>query len=71
MRIEGILTPEDLSLETLEKVEKFRPFGIGNPHPYWLIENITIQESAIIGSENSHLMLRISGKPNIKFLYWG
>jgi len=31
-----------INVKTLEDINYFRPFGIGNPKPLFLLENVTI-----------------------------
>lgn len=45
IEIDTVLDPQDLTQETLEIIDQFRPFGIGNPRPLFLLENVTITES--------------------------
>lgn len=68
--IECCLKPEDISLETLDTIRAFRPFGIGNPKPLFLLSQVTIIESRTLGSDQLHLSLRIAENPEIKILLW-
>jgi single-stranded-DNA-specific exonuclease len=42
LNIECPLPHEAINIETLERIDAFRPFGIGNPKPLFILENITI-----------------------------
>lgn len=44
LTVESVLDPKLANLETLNIIQQFRPFGIGNPKPLWLLESVTITE---------------------------
>lgn len=59
----------DLNLELsqlnkglISKIEKFRPFGIANPAPKFLFENIKVNNCYQIGKENKHLKFSLDFK---------
>ncbi len=68
--IECILPVSDITVTTLEQIDRFRPYGIGNPRPLWLIENVTIASTKPLGQEEKHLSITISENPSLRFLLW-
>ncbi len=68
--IECPLPPTDITIKTLEAIDHFRPFGIGNPKPLFILENITIATSNPLWQEGKHLSITISENPSLKFLLW-
>jgi len=42
LAVECILPMHAINVKTLEDINYFRPFGIGNPTPLFLLENVTI-----------------------------
>ncbi len=68
--VECTLDPQDISLSTLDEIDLFRPFGIGNQKPLFLLENMTIQEVKTLGKEKNHLSLILTEMPDIKCLLW-
>lgn len=42
-----------------EQMEKFEPFGYGNPTPMFLISNVEIYTARSIGEDNKHLRLTV------------
>ena len=70
LKVECIVNPEDISLETLDIIDRFRPFGIGNMKPLFLLENLTIQEVRILWKESNHLSITFLEIPKIKCLLW-
>lgn len=66
INVECILHPKDVSLETLSSIDRFRPFGIGNAKPLFLLEHLTIREVREIGTEKNHLSLTFTEIPGVK-----
>lgn len=58
---------DDLNWEVLEHLQKFEPFGIGNPEPIFLTEDLNIVGSQYVGTESKHIRLMIKhNSPSIK-----
>ena len=70
IRVEASISPTLATLQTLDTIEKFEPFGIGNPKPLWLLENITLKEVSSLGKEWKHLSLKCTENPNLKLILW-
>jgi single-stranded-DNA-specific exonuclease len=68
--VECALAPSDMTLETLRIIDRFRPFGIGNRKPLFLLEDITITECLYLGKDESHLSLRCAENRDVKMVYW-
>lgn len=52
MDIECVLDPvTDFTLENLDVIDSYRPFGIGNRKPLFLLQNETILEIKPLGKE--------------------
>lgn len=52
------LSLEDVNWNTYSQIEKFAPFGLGNPKPLFLLENIKIDAIKLFGKEKNHLELK-------------
>jgi single-stranded-DNA-specific exonuclease len=70
LEVECVLAPSDMTFETLAIVDRFRPFGIGNRKPIFILEDITIAECRYLGRDESHLSLKCSEAPDVKMVYW-
>ncbi len=70
IKVECVLDPKDVSLTTLDMIDRFRPFGIGNMKPLFLLENLTVSEVKVIGKEQNHLSLIFAELPSTKCLLW-
>lgn len=49
---------DDVSWELWKEVEKFAPFGLDNPKPLFLFENIKISAVKLFGKEKNHLEIK-------------
>lgn len=70
LNVECPLLLAHITVATLEQIDKFRPYGIGNPRPLWLIENVTIASTKPLGQEEKHLSITLAEKPELKLLLW-
>lgn len=70
LNIECPLLPADITVATLEHIDHFRPFGIGNPKPLFILENVTIASSKPLGQEDKHLSISIYENPSLRLLLW-
>ena len=70
LNVECPLLPAHITVATLEQIDRFRPYGIGNPRPLWLLENVTIASAKPLGQEEKHLSISIAEKPELKLLLW-
>lgn len=63
-----IMPLDSVNFDTFSKIEKFAPFGVGNPKPTFLFENIEIIEIKTFGKAKEHLELSFlnSSKQKIK-----
>lgn len=58
---------DDLDWNLLNELQKFEPFGIGNPEPTFLSENIHIVQAQPMGAEGKHVRLIVkNGTPQTK-----
>ena len=54
------LTPENAKHELLAKLERFAPFGMGNPKPVFALRDVEIESVTWFGKSNEHLKLKIA-----------
>lgn len=57
--IDKKISIDDVNFSFYESIEKFSPFGIGNPKPLFLFERVEIFESKQFGKEKNHLELSL------------
>ena len=56
---DALITPEEMSLAFLKKVERLAPFGISNPKPVFLLRNVPVREISRFGKSEEHLKIKI------------
>lgn len=56
-----------INLKNIKIIKTLEPFGIGNPEPLFLFENLKIDSKKILGQTQSHLKLKVSGVDAIAF----
>lgn len=49
------LINDEFNFDTVEKIEKFAPFGFGNKQPLVLLSKLTVRNFKLVGSTASHL----------------
>lgn len=52
----------------LERIEKYRPYGVGNPSPIFVVESV--MTSRTFGQDNRHLEVSFPGCGNLKAIRW-
>ena len=65
MYLDTIIAPSALNEEFFQEVNCLAPFGSGNSEPKFVIENIKVVSSNIIG--NNHIKSILSGKDGSTF----
>lgn len=62
------LTADDISIEFIEELDKLGPFGMDNPKPIFLLDDIKVNQLRFIGSDQSHLKFSFnnSNKENLQ-----
>jgi single-stranded-DNA-specific exonuclease len=60
----------DITIANLDTIDRFRPFGIGNRKPLFLLENVTIASTRQLGAEGKHLAITLTENPTLKLLLW-
>ncbi|RXY98314.1 single-stranded-DNA-specific exonuclease RecJ [Fictibacillus sp. S7] len=51
---------DEVTIETIEQMNKLAPFGVNNPTPRVLIPDVNISEIKKIGSQSNHLKIQFS-----------
>ncbi|HUV47300.1 MAG TPA: DHHA1 domain-containing protein, partial [Candidatus Bathyarchaeia archaeon] len=54
----------DVSWKLFNEIEKFAPFGLGNPRPTFVSRNVKVLEARSVGRENKHLKLKLGSPKN-------
>lgn len=59
----GELASEAINFELLDILEKFEPYGEGNPRPRFLIKDAELLQVRLFGADRSHSRLNVRVKP--------
>ena len=57
LKIDARLEPEQINQETLGVISEFAPFGIGNPEPVFMAEDLLVMDERTVGKEGKHLKM--------------
>ncbi len=55
-----IVEPEDITIETIKRINKLQPFGSANPEPIFIMNDLIVQQSKKIGQNSNHLKITAS-----------
>ena len=64
LTIDAILDPQDIDIQLAREIDQLRPFGIENPEPVFLCEDLDVVSSYIIGNSHRKMTLERSGSSN-------
>ena len=65
--IEAEVELNKIDWSLIDEIEKFAPFGEGNPYPLFLIPNLVVENFSLVGQNGNHLKLIVSGGNNMIF----
>ena len=54
-QVETVLTPQDITMDFIDELSLLEPFGMGNPKPQFVCQNLLVTKSMKMGKENNHL----------------
>ena len=61
------IEPNDISIETVNLIDKMQPFGSANPSPLFIMNNAVIQDLRFMGQNSNHLKLFVKKENNKQF----
>lgn len=65
--IDAKVSIDDVNQRLLENVQKFEPFGLGNPRPVFMMEKMETSEVRTVGKEGKHLKMKVGEIDTIGF----
>lgn len=57
LKIDSWLEPDDLTMDTMDAIERLRPFGQGNATPVWACRDVVVEDTREVG--DGHLKLSL------------
>jgi single-stranded-DNA-specific exonuclease len=58
--IDSVLSLSDINEKTVSTIEALAPFGLGNPKPMFLFQNLAIKSTKQFGKEKNHLEITVA-----------
>lgn len=74
LKIDLELSSDLISQKTYQEIQKLAPFGMGNPEPVFMTQDLIIENLRVVGNEGKHLKLSLKSQvSNLKFegIYFG
>jgi len=59
LEIDGVLSLNDIDLDLYKKLEVLEPYGVGNPRPRFILNNIQVANCYSVGKGNNHLKIKL------------
>lgn len=71
LMIDALVTPQSMTLELVDELAAFEPFGAGNPKPVFITRDLLLREEPYI-MKDKHLKLRLFTKEGREFeaVWW-
>lgn len=70
LRLDAVLQPEELTLDLVAEVQRMEPFGMGNPTPLFLLQEMEVLERRSFGAGNLNLRVQRNGL-QFRAVGWG
>lgn len=67
LRIDCELEIDDINVTLHRDISKLKPFGMGNPEPTFLTQNVSIADLRLVGQDGRHLKLKLGNFDAIAF----
>ena len=58
--IDGVISLDEINLETIEQMERLAPFGTDNPKPIIMVEDVQLPNIRSVGSDGKHLKMTMA-----------
>ncbi len=65
IKIDARINSDMINYKLYNVLNKFEPFGIGNPRPLFLLKNVEILSMRSVGKEDRHLKIKVSQASNV------
>lgn len=66
------LEPGEINGNLIADIERLQPFGAGNPNPIFVLNNLTLLQKKLMGSDRNHLKLVVGDTQNNTYdcIWW-
>jgi single-stranded-DNA-specific exonuclease len=59
---DATITPEEMTIDFLRRVERLSPFGISNPKPVFALRDVVVHEISRFGKNEEHLKIKATSE---------
>ncbi len=59
---------QDLSLGLVKDIDRFEPFGLGNPRPILMVKDLEVIDTRWVGKDRNHLKLKLKHPKSTKII---
>ncbi len=59
-KVDGVLKPNIVTHQLVESIEALKPFGMGNPKPQFVFNDLIIEDYKVLGKVQNHLKLVVN-----------
>ncbi|MCA0386662.1 MAG: single-stranded-DNA-specific exonuclease RecJ [Firmicutes bacterium] len=59
-RVDGLLKPQMVTHHLVEAIEALKPFGMGNPKPQFVFNDLLVEDCKVMGKLQNHLKLVVN-----------
>lgn len=72
LKVDLELTPNDVDGNLISDIERMQPFGAANPNPVFVLNNVTLVQKQLMGSNKNHLKLIVedSNHDTYNCIWW-
>lgn len=67
LTVDAKMELDAVTLKNIKLIKSLAPFGIANPEPLFLFENLSIESKRLLGQNQDHLKLKVNGVDAIAF----
>jgi single-stranded-DNA-specific exonuclease len=60
LEIDAIIESTELTVENIERLNCLEPYGEGNKEPLFVLENVIITKTSLVGDKKNHLKINLS-----------
>jgi single-stranded-DNA-specific exonuclease len=72
LKVDLVLEPDDINENLISDIERLQPFGEANPNPVFVLNNLTLVQKKLMGSNKNHLKLIVQDIQNNTYdcIWW-
>lgn len=64
-RVDGVLKPQLVNHKLIDEIDALKPFGLANPKPQFVFENLILEDFKCIGKDQNHLKMIVNDSTRV------